>query len=34
VADPPGQVTTRILGALHAALDSPQPSRYGSAWAS
>jgi hypothetical protein len=34
VADPPGQVTTRILGALHAALDSPEPSGHTSAWAS
>jgi hypothetical protein len=30
-ADPPGQVTTRILGALHAALDLPEPSGYASA---
>lgn len=33
-ADPPGQVTARILGALHTALDSPEPSGYTSAWAS
>jgi hypothetical protein len=33
-ADPPGQVTARILGALHVALDSPEPSGYASAWAS
>lgn len=34
VADPPGQVTARILGALHAALDPPEPSGCTSAWAS
>lgn len=34
VADPPGQVTARILSALHAALDSPEPSRPTSVWAS
>jgi hypothetical protein len=33
-ADPPGQVTTRVLGALHAALDSPEPSGCTSARAS
>ncbi len=29
-AYPPGQVTTRILGALHAALDLPEPSGFAS----
>lgn len=34
VADPRGQVTARILGALHAALDSAEPSGCASARAS
>jgi hypothetical protein len=34
VADPPGQVTVRILGALHAALESPEPSGHTTARAS
>ncbi len=33
-ADPPGQVTTRILGALQAALEMPEPSGLPTARAS